>query len=66
MRQAVAWTRFDERGVSGVTPFLQMSGISKRFGGTQALRAVDLTAESGEVHAIVGENGAGKSTLSRT
>lgn len=42
-----------------------MSGISKRFGGTQALRSVDLTADSGEVHAIVGENGAGKSTISR-
>jgi ribose transport system ATP-binding protein len=55
----------DERGIARVTPFLQMRGISKRYGGTQALRAVDFAAESGEVHAIVGENGAGKSTLSR-
>jgi ABC-type sugar transport system ATPase subunit len=55
----------DERGVPGVTPFVQMRGISKRYGGTQALRAVDFAADAGEVHAIVGENGAGKSTLSR-
>ena len=47
------------------TEFLRMQGISKRYGGTQALRAVDFSAERGEVHAIVGENGAGKSTLSR-
>jgi ribose transport system ATP-binding protein len=52
-------------GAAGVTPFLQMRGISKRYGGTQALRAVDFSASGGEVHAIVGENGAGKSTLSR-
>lgn len=46
-------------------PYLQMLGVSKRYGGTQALRDVDFSARRGEVHAIVGENGAGKSTLTR-
>src|SRR3979411_1196924 len=43
--------------------FLEMSGISKRFGGVHALRDVDLGLEVGEVHCLVGENGSGKSTL---
>jgi simple sugar transport system ATP-binding protein len=43
--------------------FLELSGISKRFGGVHALRNVDLKLEVGEVHCIVGENGSGKSTL---
>jgi len=43
--------------------FLEMSGISKCFGGVHALRDVDLTLEAGEVHCLVGENGSGKSTL---
>jgi simple sugar transport system ATP-binding protein len=46
-----------------LAPFLEMSSISKRFGGVHALRGVDLTLQAGEVHCLVGENGSGKSTL---
>src|SRR3982751_5097339 len=44
-------------------PILELRGLDKRFTGTHALKAVDLSFEQGEIHAIVGENGAGKSTL---
>jgi simple sugar transport system ATP-binding protein len=37
--------------------------VSKRFGATVALNDVELTVQSGDVHALVGRNGAGKSTL---
>lgn len=38
-------------------------GITKVFGGTHALKGVELEVRPGEIVGLVGENGAGKSTL---
>ena len=42
---------------------LELRGVSKKFGPTQALDRLDLEIRAGECLALVGENGAGKSTL---
>lgn len=44
-------------------PRLRVESVTKRFPGVTALNSVDLTLNSGEVLALIGENGAGKSTL---
>ena len=44
-------------------PALQVTGVSKRFGNTQALRSVDFSVANASIHALLGHNGSGKSTL---
>ena len=46
-------------------PFLEVRGVSKRFGPTLALDAVSLKFFPGRIHCVLGENGAGKSTLGK-
>jgi monosaccharide-transporting ATPase len=49
--------------VDAGVPTIEVTEVSKQFGGVMALDRVSLTLLAGEVHALVGENGAGKSTL---
>jgi branched-chain amino acid transport system ATP-binding protein len=42
---------------------LELSRVSKRFGGLQALSEISLSVSPGEVLGLIGPNGAGKSTL---
>ncbi|PJJ55610.1 ABC transporter ATP-binding protein [Compostimonas suwonensis] len=42
---------------------LEISGLTKNFGGLRALTDVSFTAEDGELTAVIGPNGAGKTTM---
>lgn len=42
---------------------LHVTGVSKRFGGLQALAEVGMRIEAGQVYGLIGPNGAGKTTF---
>lgn len=42
---------------------LEVRGVTKRFGGVVAVKAVDLVVSEGQVAAVIGPNGAGKTSL---
>jgi ABC-2 type transport system ATP-binding protein len=49
----------------GGTPALAITGLRKSYGGTEALRGVDLEIEPGGLVGLLGPNGAGKTTLTK-
>jgi branched-chain amino acid transport system ATP-binding protein len=53
----------DHEEVAGMSALLEVTDVSKRFGGLQAVSRLSLTINDGEILGLIGPNGAGKSTV---
>ena len=52
-----------EQAIPTGGPLLELSKVTKRFGGLVAVQDVDLQVQPGEIVSIIGPNGAGKTTV---
>jgi branched-chain amino acid transport system ATP-binding protein len=52
--------------VSGVAPMLEVSKLTKRYGGLVAVKDLSFSIRPGEILGIIGPNGSGKSTAMKT
>jgi branched-chain amino acid transport system ATP-binding protein len=50
-------------GIMGASVLLQVSELSKAFGGVQAVNFVNFDLAEGELLGVIGPNGSGKTTL---
>jgi ABC-type branched-subunit amino acid transport system ATPase component len=46
-----------------MSPLLEVSGVSKAYGGVQALSDCHIQVKQGAIHGLIGPNGSGKTTL---
>ncbi len=53
----------DGRGAEVSGTVLELTGLTKRFGGITAVDSIDLKVEAGTIHGLIGPNGSGKTTL---
>jgi branched-chain amino acid transport system ATP-binding protein len=49
--------------VTAPAPLLRVDGLSRRFGGLQAVKDLSFSVAAGEIVALIGPNGAGKTTV---
>ena len=49
--------------IAAAAPMLEVTGLTKRFGGLVAVRDMRLSIRSGEIVGLIGPNGSGKSTV---
>jgi ABC-type branched-subunit amino acid transport system ATPase component len=54
-----------EAAVAAGDPLLDVSGLTKRFGGLVAAKDIGFTIRGGEILGLIGPNGSGKSTVMR-